>query len=92
MTVFTGDEEDRFLRPGTLVRLAIKVNDSDMLEPDYGVVIHCWKNGSRDEFDCLVAFLGGTFPVEGPIEEPYLTTFAASSLAEIESEEVVWLS
>ena len=43
-------------------------------------------------FDCLVAFLGETFPVEGPIEEPYLTTFAASSLAEIESQAVTWAS
>lgn len=85
MTMLRGAEKDRFLSPGSLVRLSIRVNECDMLEPEYGIVLGCWKNSSRGVFDCLVAFLGDAFPMEGRIE-PYLSTFAAASLAVIETE------
>jgi len=91
MTVLCGAEKDRFLRPGTLVRLSIQVNHSAMLEPDYGVVVHCWKERDEGAFDCLVAFLGEPFPANGPVEDPYVCKYSASSLAEIPDESVPWL-
>jgi hypothetical protein len=90
MTTLRGAEKDRFLRPGTLVRLSIKVNDRDMLEPDCGVVIRCWKSSDCGLFDCLVAFVGRDFSLEDPIEDPYFSIFAASSLAEIDPEKEQW--
>jgi len=89
MTALHGVEEDRFLRPGSLVSLSIKVGEYDMLEPDYGVVVHCWKNFERDTFHCLVAFLGDSFPVDGPVD-PYFSTFASTALSEIPSSAVAW--
>jgi len=90
MTVLRGVEEDRFLRPGTLVRLSIMVNDQALIEPDYGVVVHCWRNFSHSAYDCLVAFLGEPFSVEGPLQEPYVSTFSAHSLADIPSDSISW--
>lgn len=87
-TSLRGAEDDRYLRPGTLVRLAITVNERHLIEPEVGVVLHCWRNPGRGKFDCMVAFVGEEFRAEGPIEEPYITSFAASSLAEIGPDEL----
>ena len=84
MTLLRGAEEDRYLCPGTLVRLSITVNDRDKLEPEYGVVIHCWTDTGGGKFDCLVAFWGETFPQDRPAENPYLCTYAATSLARVD--------
>jgi len=81
MTLLHGAEEDRFLAPGTKVRLSILVDRSDYLEPDFGVVVHCWRAKLRDKFDCYVAFFGERFPNGEPPEELYLLRHAASSLA-----------
>ena len=90
MTELCGAEEDRFLRPGTLVRLSIKVNNFDMLEPESGVVLRCWRNAGRGTFECLVAFVGEDFGDEAQLEEPYLSVFAATSLAEVDPDDQQW--
>jgi len=90
MTLLCGVEENRFLRPGTLVRLAVKVNNCDMLEPDCGVVIRCWRDSNSEVFECLVAFVGEDFRVRPLTADPYLSIFAATSLAEVDPENETW--
>jgi hypothetical protein len=90
MTELCGAEEDRFLRPGTLVRLSIKVNNYDMLEPEYGVVLRCWRNPDHRAYECLVAFVGADFREESQVEDPYFLIYAATSLAEIDPEGEAW--
>ena len=87
MDVLRGAEKDRFLCPGTLVRLSINVNDCDKLEPEYGTVIHCWTDSNCGKFDCLIAFWGEVFPQGRPMENPYICIYAATSLAEVDNEE-----
>lgn len=81
MTALRGTEEDRFIPPGTFVRLSVQVNERDTLEPDFGFVIRCWKDASRGRFACLVAFLGADCP-SSDSKDPYYSTVAATTLAE----------
>ena len=80
-TVLTGTEKDRFLASGTFVRLSIKVNEQDMLEPEFGVVLRCSKNLGTGRHECLVAFFGDDLAKRHTGEEPYLATFCSTSLA-----------
>lgn len=83
MTVLRGAERNRYLDPGTPVRLSILVNERDLLEPDFGVVVHCWQNNSEGVFVCYVAFFGEHFPTGEPSEEPYVLKHATSSLGDL---------
>lgn len=74
--------EDRFLSPGTRVRLDGLSEEEG--GPEYGVVIHCWEDDEIHAYDCYVAFFGRTFPSGKPEEKPYVLRYAAVSLNVIE--------
>lgn len=67
---------DRYLAPGTHVRL---VNHIDGSWED-GVVIHCWLDTELGVNDCYVAFFSDGIPEGKPREKPYVLRFAATSL------------
>ena len=76
--------EDRYLRPGTKVRLDSLVNDNDEATPEFGVVVHCWEEPEIGFHDCYVAFFGDAFPAGKPAEMPYVLRYAAISLITVE--------
>jgi hypothetical protein len=71
---------DRYLEPGTRVRLDSLVNDDDQTTPEFGVVVHCWLDAGIGMFDCYVAFFGDELPVGEPAEAPYVLRYGATSL------------
>ena len=81
----TRDQEpgDRYLAPGTKVRLDSVFNDDDTITPEFGIVVHCWLSDEIDMFDCYVAFFGDRFPDGPPTEKPYVLRYAARSLTEL---------
>lgn len=73
--------QDRFLAPGTRVRREVTWNENDKVRPEFGVVVHCWKDDRIGMFDCYVAFFGfAGFPEAEPAEKPYILRYAATSL------------
>ena len=86
MSTLRSEEQDRYLEPGTPVRLAIIVNEDDRVTPELGVVVHCWCDGQSGLFRCYVAFVGAHWPDTEPSEEPYIAKHLASSLKTIECE------
>ena len=72
--------EDRYIPPGTRVRLDSLVNDDEEVTSEFGVVVHCWLNEEIDMFDCYVAFFGAEFPHGMPSEKPYVLRYGATSL------------
>jgi hypothetical protein len=78
-----GTQEDRFLNPGTRVRLAIKLSEDGMVTPQSGVVIHCWHDDDANCFQSMVAFFGDELPRGKPSNEPYIVQHKATSLEEI---------
>jgi hypothetical protein len=78
-----GTQKNRFIKPGTRVRLAIKLSDDGMVTPQSGIVIHCWQDKDADHFQCFVAFFGNTLPRGKPSNEPYIVRHKAISLEEI---------
>jgi hypothetical protein len=85
MSTLRGAEQDRFLEPGTPVRLAIVVNEDDRVTPQLGVVVHCWRDARWDQFRCYVAFVGVHWPDGELSEEPYIAKHFTSSLQPLES-------
>lgn len=78
-----GIGKDRYLAPGTRVRLDAFVNDDDHTTPEFGVVVYCWLDKEIGMFDCYVAFFGAAFPDGKPDEQPYVLRYATVGLAEI---------
>jgi hypothetical protein len=76
-------KEDRYLSPGTKVRLDSLVNDEEELKSEYGVVVHCWLDKDIGVFICYVAFFGHAFPKEKPEEQSYILRYAAISLTAV---------
>ena len=74
---------DRYLPAGTKVRLDSCTNEKREVEPEYGVVVHCWKDAEIYGYDCYVAFFGGEMPTGKPDERPYVLRYAATSLTTI---------
>ena len=74
---------DRYISPGTKVRLDSFVNSLDEVESEYGIVVHCWMNQTIGFYDCYVAFFGDEIPAAEPAEQPYLLRYAAAVLATI---------
>jgi len=62
------------LPPGTLVRY------DGTGEPEYGVVVHCWRDEESGGADCYVAFFGDERPKGKPAEKPYIFRYFATSL------------
>jgi hypothetical protein len=77
----TGNRENRFLAPGTKVRLDLS-GDDGTATAEYGVVVHCWDEPAIG-FDCYVAFFGDTPPSGAPSQKPYVLKYASSSLTSI---------
>lgn len=71
---------DRFLPPGTRVRLDWHGEERFEL----GIVVHCWLDGEIAAYDCYVAFFGDEFPSGRPSEKPYILRYAAVSLVEVD--------
>ena len=71
---------DRFLNPGTKVRLDSLVDDNEQVVSEFGIVVACWDDTEIGGYDCYVAFFGSKFPDGKPAEKPYLVRFAATSL------------
>jgi hypothetical protein len=71
---------DRFLTPGTKVRLDSLVNDNDEVVSEFGIVVACWDEKKICGYDCYVAFFGAGLPDGKPAEKPYVLRFAATSL------------
>jgi hypothetical protein len=74
---------NRYLCPGTKVRLDSLRNGSDEPTSEYGIVVHCWEEAELDFFDCYVAFFGDGVPTGKPAEKPYVLKYAAISLTTI---------
>jgi len=55
---------DRYLRPGTKVRLDSLVNGNDEVTSEYGIIVHCWEEKEFAFYDCCVAFFGDAIPAE----------------------------
>ena len=72
---------DRYLEPGTQVRL---INHGDDSWED-GIVIHCWLDAEIGVHDCYVAFFGDTIPDGKPTAKPYVLRYASTSLALLEA-------
>ena len=77
-----GRGEDRFLSAGTRVCLPWK-DEKGTLEPEVGVVVHCWLDEKVGFHDCYVAFFGSTFPSAALPKPPYVLKYASTSLDEI---------
>lgn len=75
----------RYLAPGTRVRLESGLNDAGENVPEYGMVVHCWRDDKVDGYDCYVAFFGGDFPTSKPCEKPYILRYYSSTLATVEA-------
>ncbi|WP_255586815.1 hypothetical protein [Hephaestia mangrovi] len=73
-------KEDRYLSPGTRVRLDSLVDDDGQPTPEFGIVVHCWLDDGIGMFDCYVAFFGNALPEGKPSEKPYVLRYAATSL------------
>lgn len=86
MSILRGAENDRFLTPGTPVRLAILVNEADEVTPELGRVVHCWREPGGGRHLCLVAFFGCELPEGEPEEEPRIIRHFSASLAVLEGE------
>ena len=69
---------DTFVAPGTAVRY------DGTGTPEYGVVVHCWRDDEIGMHDCYVAFFGSVFPTNKPEAKPYVLRYAATSLARLE--------
>jgi hypothetical protein len=81
-----GTQENRFLKPGTRVRLAIKLAGDGMVTPQSGIVIHCWLDKDANCFQSYVAFFGDKLPRGKPSNEPYIVQHKAISLEELPSD------
>lgn len=77
----TAEPNDRFIPPGTRVRLAPSNG-----KIEYGVVVHCWFDEEIQMFDCYTAFFGTAQVVGKPDDAPYVLRYAAVSLDVIEPE------
>ncbi|MCJ2185937.1 hypothetical protein [Novosphingobium beihaiensis] len=71
---------DRYLKPGTRVRLDSFVNDDDHTTSEFGVVVHCWLDDEIGMFDCYVAFFGDELCAGKPAAVPYVLRYGAISL------------
>lgn len=78
-----GVGKDRYLAPGTRVRLDAFVNDDDHPTSEFGIVVHCWLDNEIGMFDCYIAFFGAAFPDGEPDEQPYVLRYATVGLAEL---------
>jgi hypothetical protein len=72
--------QDRYLSPGTRVRLDALVNDNDFETSEYGIVVHCWQDEELGFHSCYVAFFGNAMPEGKPSQKPYILRYAAISL------------
>jgi len=66
---------DRYLRPGTTVRLVNQLDESW----DDGVVVHCWLDDAVGVHDCYVAFFGAAIPEGKPADKPCILRYASTS-------------
>lgn len=64
-----------FLPAGTRVRYGGLVDGG----PEYGVVVHCWRDDELGAYDCYVAFFGTALPDGRPSEGPYVLHYASTS-------------
>jgi hypothetical protein len=78
-----GSGIDQYLAAGTRVRLDSFFDDSDEATPEYGIVVHCWRDTELDFHNCYIAFFGDGFPDGEPNEMPYMLRYAAVSLTVI---------
>ncbi len=74
--------EDRYLKPGTPVRLTYPAegDPEGRLTFEDGIVIHCWWDDELGGHDCYVAFFGDAIPSGRPDSEPYVLRYASTSL------------
>jgi hypothetical protein len=75
---------ERYLAPGTRVCLENGLNDDGEDAPEYGVVVHCWRDEGAGGYDCYVAFFGSELPTNEPTEKPYVLRYYASTLATVQ--------
>lgn len=73
-------EFDPFLPAGTKVRYDGLVDGG----PEFGVVIHCWRDEVLDLHDCYVAFFGNDMPSGRLEEKPYVLKYTTGSLTIVE--------
>lgn len=71
---------DRYLAPGTRVRLGDGVINDELIPAEFGVVVLCWQDEEFGFFDCYVAFFGDAIPAGKPKDVPYMLRYASTSL------------
>ncbi|MGR3637388.1 MAG: hypothetical protein ACU0BK_15890 [Shimia sp.] len=74
------DEFDVYLPPGTLVRHDGLVWDGG--QPEFGVVVRCWRDHEMNVWDCYIAFWGNEAPdpTDTNPEKPYILRYASMSV------------
>ncbi len=74
------EKADVYLPPGTIVRHDGLVWDGG--QPEFGVVVRCWRNRELDAWDCYIAFWGNEVPVptDTDPEQPYILRYASMSV------------
>ncbi|WP_226636012.1 hypothetical protein [Brevundimonas poindexterae] len=79
---------DRYLKPGTRVRLTYEADAGSEGEPAYddGVVVHCWWDHEIEGYDCYVALFGDAIPPGQPKDAPWVQQYAVSSLTVLEGD------
>jgi hypothetical protein len=75
------------LSPGTPVRY-----DGSEDGPEYGVVVHCWRNDEVQTHDCYIAFFGNEQPTGKPSTKPYVLRYLSKSLKVAELNRGDWVS
>lgn len=78
-------KSDRYIAPGTKVRLDSLLDENDSPQSEFGVLIHCWRDEVFSFYDCYVAFFGNEFPTAVPTEKPYVLRYASTSLTELDA-------
>lgn len=68
-----------YLPPGTAVRYDGLEEDG----PEHGTVVHCWLDHEIGAHDCYVAFFGDKQPMGELSENPYILSYASTSLTVI---------
>ena len=87
MYSLVGTQDDRYIAPGTGVRLAIRVDGNGMVTPQSGIVVHCWRDEDSSCFQAYVAFFGDDLPRGKPSSEPYVVRHKAISLLALADDE-----
>ena len=71
---------DAFIPQGS----AVRYDGLGESGPEFGIVVHCWRDPEIEAYDCYVAFFGTAVPIGKPSEKPYVLRYSSLSLARLQ--------